>query len=122
MQSAWFFSFVAVRRDHPEYPKEKKVIECSIENFVRMVTVMKQRVVPPGVFSSATGYCERGTEMENLLVKLVSEGVGRDASFSTLGARSVSAIRDVEHKIACEVIPPSLVTDAGGERGKSSDK
>ena len=52
--------------------------------------------------------------MENPLVKLVSDGPGEDAPLSTLGARSVSAIRDVENKIACEVIPPSLVTDAGG--------
>ena len=55
------------------YPDGKRVIECSMENFVRMVTVMKQRVIPPGVFSSATGYCELRTEMDNPMVKLVSE-------------------------------------------------
>ena len=57
----------------PRVSRGKRVIECSMENFVRMVTVMKQRVVPPGVFSSATGYCELRTEMENPMVKLVSE-------------------------------------------------
>ena len=74
--------------------KGKKVIECSIENFVRMVTVMKQRVVPSGVFSGATGDCERGTEMENTLVKPVSEGAGEDASFSKPTA-SVSALKEM---------------------------
>ena len=63
-----------------------------------MVTVTKQRVVPPGVFSSDTGFCERGTEMQNPLVKPVSNGAGEEPPHSTLGARSVSAIRDVEHK------------------------
>ena len=43
-------------------------------------------------------------------------------SFSKPTARGVSAVRDVEHKNVCEVIPPSLVTDVGGERGESSDK
>ena len=56
-------SLVLPFRGRPEgisrVSKGKRVIECGIENFVRMVIVMKQRVVPPGVFSFATGYCER---------------------------------------------------------------
>ena len=76
----------------------KRVIQCSIENFVRMVTVIKQRVVPSGVFCGATGDCELRTEMENPLVKPVSEGAGEDASFSKPTASGVTAVRDVEHK------------------------
>ena len=55
----------------------KRKIECSIENFVRMVTVMKHRVVPCGVFCTATGDRELRTETGNPLVKPVSEGAGK---------------------------------------------
>ena len=61
---------------------------------------MKQRVVPPGVFSSATGYCELRTEMQNPLVKPVSEGAGEDASFSTPTARGVSALKEMNTMFA----------------------
>ena len=67
---------------------------------------------------------ELRTETGNLLVKPVSEGAGRDAPLSTLGARGVFAPRDVEHQHVCAKIPPSLVTDAGEveEREESSDQ
>ena len=89
-----------------------------------MVTVMKQRVVPSGVFSTATGDRELRTEIGNPLVKPVSKEAGGDASLSTLGARGVFALRDIEHQHVCAKIPPSLVTDAGGVEGRqeSSDK
>ena len=91
-----------------------------------MVTVMKHRVVPSGVFCTATGDRELRTEIRNPLVKPVSDGAGRDASLSTVGARGVFALREIlnTNMFAQKKKKPSLVTDAGEveEREESSEK
>ena len=64
-----------------------------------MVTVMKQRVVPSGVFCGATGDRELRTEIGNPLVRPVSEGAGEDASVSIPTASGVSALKEMNTTI-----------------------
>ena len=53
------YSYSWPTRETPRLSKGKKVIECSIENFVLMVPVTKQKAVPSIEFSTAKGNLER---------------------------------------------------------------
>ena len=52
----------------PRLSKGKKVIECSMENFVLVVAVTKQKAVPSSEISSAKGNFEREQEVEDTML------------------------------------------------------
>ena len=99
---------------HPEYQKCKKVIESSVENFVPVVAVTKQKAVPSIEFSSAKGNLEREKEVEDTMLGMsepFTEGLERYASSSTS-----TAWGDPKHAISRKTSwrqPPSVVTDPG---------
>ena len=74
-----------------DYVKDK-MIECSIENFVSVVAVTKQKAVPSIEFSSAKESVEREKVEDTMLDQFQTKTEGseeeRDASLSTTKARS----------------------------------
>ena len=71
MQRTWFFLFVAIRRSSQIIKKKvRSVIECSNENFVPVVAVVKQKGAPSIEFSTAKGNLEREQEVEDTMLDL----------------------------------------------------
>ena len=56
----------------PRLSKGKKVIGCSIENFVLVVAVTKQKAVPSIEFSTSKGNVEREQEVEDTMLDLLN--------------------------------------------------
>ena len=86
----------------PRLSEGKRVIECSIENFVPVVAVTQHRVCPSVDFSPASGNCSPRVEDPS-------------ASSSATGYCEQGA----EYKKVTDKKPPSKVTDAG-EGGRRS--
>ena len=61
----------------PRLSKGKKVIECSIENFVPVVAVTKLKAVPSIEFSSAKRNFEREEEVDGTMLETVRAIYGR---------------------------------------------
>ena len=106
-------SLLILIRDRQE--EGQKVIECSIENFVRVVAVTKQQAVPSSEFSPATGNLEREAEVEDAmldLLKPLTEGLKEyDVSSSIPNARNGPKHVDEEKPLDDKL--PSVVPDAG---------
>ena len=93
------------------------VIECSIENFVPMVTVLKHRVVSSHVFSIAQENLKHRTETEPLVETCPRSG--RDASLWTPQATGNSEPRSDEEKMFLKTIRPRCepMREERGKRG-----
>ena len=93
-------SMVVLIRDrqekHTDFPKAKRVIECSIENFVSVVAVTKQKAAPSIGSSSAKGNSEREKDVEER-------------------RRCISHPMQVIEEQPLEDKPPSVATDAAGD-------
>ena len=96
----------------PRFSKGTKVIECSIENFVTVVAVTKQKVVPSIEFSSAKGNFESGQGVEDTMMDLFKpfrEGSDvHDASYSTpqagVAQSKESSVPNQQETIMCSLL------------------
>ena len=79
---------------------------------------MKHRVVPFGVFSTATADRELRTEIGNPWVKNVSERVGGRCVSPNTWCQMCLCAEINEHQHVCGKILPSLLTGAGGVEGR----
>ena len=110
----------------PDYYKGNKVIGCSIENFVHMIAVTKQKAVPSVEFSSAKGnFFEREKDVEDTMLDLLKsfpDGLEeRDASSSTPTAGGDPTHEVVEEQFHDEKLP-SIATSARGDTSAKDTK
>ena len=115
MPQTWLFLFVAVTSNSQIIKKVKKMIECSIGNFVSVYAVTEQKTAPSIASSSPKRDFEREKEVEDTMLDLVkpfTEGLKeQDASSLTPTLGALPKHEVVEEKPLDDKLP-SVVTDA----------
>ena len=110
------YSFSWPSDETPRLSKGKNVIECSIENFVSVVAVIKQKALPSMKSSTGKANLEREQEVERTMLDLLqpfTEGLEvRDAS-SSVPKASYDSKREVFEEQSITENLLSVVTDSG---------